>query len=99
MRKLLLIALLLIVSGPSEAQMSSADADAMERAIFNAIADVVRTEFEQQMAILARAPPQSPQADAKAQDIIKFIAYNKAAIYVRCVVESQRDRSSENYRV
>jgi hypothetical protein len=100
MRKVLLIAFLLIVSGPSEAQTSSADADAMERAIYDAIADVVRAEFEQQMAMLARtAPPRSPEGDAKAQDIIKFIAYNKAAIYVHCVVESQRDRDPGNYRV
>src|SRR5262249_45402674 len=77
-----------------------ANTDAMGRDIFIAIADVVRAEFEQQMDMLARAAPTlSPQAHAKTEDIIKFLAYNKAAIYVGCVVQSQSDRDPGDYRM
>ena len=86
--KALVIALLLIASAPSEAQPSGADAGTIERGIYASIADKVRAEFEHQMAMLRRvATARPPQANAKSEDIIKFISYNKAAIYVYCVIE------------
>jgi hypothetical protein len=74
--------------------------EAFQRGVYASIEGPVRQEVAMQLAMLARnAGHQTPEQVVRATNIIKFIAYNRAAIYVSCIVEVQRDRRLGNYRM
>lgn len=75
-----------------------ANEEALRRA-YASVENSIRGEFEVAMEGLARdAAVRSASEIENARDILKFISYNKAAIFAYCVVSTQREAASVSSR-
>ncbi|MBM3531322.1 MAG: hypothetical protein FJX62_24880 [Alphaproteobacteria bacterium] len=69
------------------------------RKAYASVEPSIRVEFHNAMAGLARDAAVRPPADIEsATNILKFISYNKAAIFAYCFAETRRDHPPKNPR-
>jgi hypothetical protein len=69
------------------------------RAAYTSVEKSIRVEFDNAMAGLARDAAVRPAREIEsARDILKFISYNKAAIFAYCFAETRRDHPPKNSR-
>lgn len=69
------------------------------RKAYASVEPSIRVEFQNAMDGLARDAAVRPPKDIEnAKDILKFISYNKAAIFAYCFAEARRDHPPKNPR-
>jgi len=101
MKRAAILMILVFAANLAHAQGGSRDdEEALQRGVYASIEGSVRREVERQLMVLSyNARHQTPEQVVRATNIIKFIAYNRAAIYVSCVVEAQSDRPLRDFRI
>jgi hypothetical protein len=97
-----LVPLMLSAAGWAHAQdrNDAAELGDLARGAYASVEKSIRVEYDNAMAGLARdSAVRPPNEIENAKEILKFISYNKAAIFAYCFAETRRDHPPLNSRL
>jgi hypothetical protein len=100
--RIIVTLLLLAAAGFARAQDRGQEQsfDDAVRSAYASVENSIRQEFENAMVGLARDAAVRPASEIdNAKEILKFISYNKAAIFAYCFAETRRNHPPRNSRV